>query len=123
MPAEPPTDLQQVKADTLEGMREYLADVIADGGDPGYTEDEIAQCNAILDTFLAQVAVAGRGNSDAVMAAVRQSVLALNALNEACSHGLIETDQREEICSLIIDAALGAGVGSGEDITEQWREW
>lgn len=123
MPAEHPTDLQQVKADTLEGMREYLADVVADGGDPGYTEDEIGQCDAILDTFLAKVAAAGKGNSGAVMAAVRESVLALNALNEDCSHGLIETDQREEICSLIIDAAQGAGVGSGEDITEPWREW
>jgi hypothetical protein len=118
-----PEDLQQIKADTLEGMREYLADVVADGGDPGYTEAEIGECEAILDAFLAKVSAAKPGHADAVMAAVRDAVLALNTLNEACSHGLIETDQREEICSLIVEAAQAAGVGAGEDLTEQWREW
>ena|SRR5688572_8008223 len=121
--ADEPEDLQQIKADTLEGMREYLADVVAEGGDPGYTEAEIGECETILDAFLAKLSAAKPGHADAVMAAVRDAVLALNTLNEACSHGLIETDQREEICSLIVEAAQAAGVGAGEDLTEQWREW
>ena len=57
------------------------------------------------------------------MATVKDTILALNALNETCEHSLIETDQREEICDLIIKAALSVGVGNGDDITEEWRDW
>ena len=38
--------------------------------------------------------------------------------------GRIETDQREQLCALIITAANRAGLVSGVyDITEEWREW
>jgi hypothetical protein len=37
---------------------------------------------------------------------------------------LIETDQREQLCELIIAAAQRAGLVSDVyDITEEWREW
>lgn len=116
-------DLNQIKADLLDRMREYMADVSGDGDDPGYTEADIAKCEYVLGSFLAKVHSAGVGNSASVMAAVREAVLSLNALNESCDNSLIETDQREQICELIIQAAAAAGVGSGEDITEEWREW
>ena len=48
---------------------------------------------------------------------------ALNHLAERCD-SLIETDQREQICELMIQAAHSVGVGDGQtDITEDWREW
>jgi hypothetical protein len=60
-----------------------------------------------------------------IMAAVKKSVLSLNALNEECDGGLIETDQREELAKLIILAARHAGLESSadDDITYEWREW
>jgi len=116
-------DLNRIKANLLDGMREYMTAVAEDGDDPGYTESDIGKCEVILDGFLAQVVAAGTGNSDQVMSAVKGAVLALNELNASCDHSLIETDQREQICELIIQASAAAGVGSGEDMTEQWREW
>lgn len=117
------TDLPQLKLELLDGMRTYMHDVLGDGGDPGYTEVDVARCEAILDTFLARMGAIGTDDATSVMAAVKDAVLALNALNESCDHSLIETDQREMICELIIQAAAASGLGSGEDITEPWRAW
>lgn len=116
-------DLLQIRNDTLEGMREYLAGVLDSGGEPGYTGADIGRCGDILDSYLERVAAADHGDSDAVMAAVQTAVVALNDLNDACADHLIETDQREHLCTLIIQAAMAAGVGDGHDITEEWREW
>lgn len=111
-----------IRSEILEGMREYMADVSAGGGDPGYAEADIGRCASILDGYLAKVSGAGR-DAVVVMGAVKDAVLELNELNESCDCGLIETDQREQICELIIRSAAAAGVGSGEDLTEEWREW
>ncbi len=54
---------------------------------------------------------------------MRQVVLDLNGLNEESGGGLIETDQREGLCQLILVAALHAGLKTDEDVTEEWREW
>ena len=116
-------DLQQIRNDALEGMREYLASLLDSGGEPGYTGADIGKCGAILDDYLERVAAADHGDKEAVMAAVMSAVVALNDLNDACNDHLIETDQREHLCTLIIQAAMAAGVGDGHDITEEWREW
>lgn len=118
-----PAELAQLKTDLLQGMREYMIDVASEGDDADYSESEIASCESILDGFLAKVTTADKGNTEQVMSAVKEAVLALNKLNAQCDDSLIETDQREQICELIIKAAAAAGVGSGEDITEDWREW
>ncbi len=60
---------------------------------------------------------------DQILAAAKQAVLNLNALNKECGGRLIETDQREDLCELILVAAKLAGLESDEDITEEWREW
>ena len=36
------------------------------------------------------------------------SVLKLNELNEKCDHGLLETDQREDVCALTLLTAKQA---------------
>jgi hypothetical protein len=113
--------LDALKISLLEDMREYMEDVAADGHEPGYSEADIGKCESILDTFLTTVRSAKSGDTEFVMGAVKEAVLALNALNE--DYNLIETDQREQICELIIQSAVAVGVGSGEDITEEWREW
>jgi hypothetical protein len=58
------------------------------------------------------------------MKAVKTAVVKLNRLNEQCYGCLIETDQREQLCELIISAAKRAGlVSTVYDITEEWRDW
>lgn len=116
-------ELRTLKTEALAGMREYLAGVIDSGGEPGYTAADVGECGRILDAYLARVAGATHGDQDSIRAAVQEVVLALNVLNERCNGNLIETDQREQLCELILRAASAAGVGSGEDITEPWREW
>jgi hypothetical protein len=116
-------DLQQLRTDVLEGMREYLAGVLDSGGEPGYTGADIGECGRIVDACLAGIARADKGDEAAVTAAVREATLALNELNARCNHHLIETDQREHLCALFGQAAIARGVGSGEDLTAPWREW
>jgi hypothetical protein len=117
------SDLQQRKIDLLEGMREHLAGMLDSGGHANYTGAQIGRCGEILDNSLAFIAAAEHGDSDTVLAAVQYAVRALNALNAQCDGHLIETDQRGHICALLNQAAGAAGVGSGEDLTAQWREW
>jgi hypothetical protein len=116
-------DLQALKKDALTGMREHLANMLDGGGEAGYSGADIGECGRILDAYLARIAATPPGYEEGVMAAVQETVLALNVLNERCGCHLIETDQREQIGELINRAAAEAGVGSGEDLTETWREW
>ena len=63
------------------------------------------------------LAFVGYGDED------KEAVLELNVLNDKCGEGLIETDQREAICQLLLVSAQDAGVGTDDDITEEWRRW
>lgn len=55
---------------------------------------------------------------------VRNAVLAVNELNAPCDHGLIETDEREDLCAVFLRAGALRGLhGAHEDIMVQWREW
>jgi hypothetical protein len=98
------------------------------GFDAGYTQAEIDRSAKIIDTYLASLAnaanVSAARKEDSIMAAVKAAVLDFNKLNAECEQPIIETDQREMLCELIISAALEAGLEPEEyDITEQWREW
>ena len=115
--------LEQLKSDLLEGMREYIAGILDGGGDAGYTAADIGECGRVLDALLATVAEAERGDEDTVLGAVQYTVLSLNKLNARCDGHLIETDQRDQLRELINRAAASAGVGSGRDLTAEWREW
>ncbi|MGJ7903282.1 hypothetical protein [Lysobacter sp. 1R34A] len=116
-------DYVELKSEILDGMRSYMEELKEDGSDAGYTARDIDDCERIIDRFLDIVASAAGDNARA-SGAVKDAVLALNALNTRCGYSLIETDQRESLCELIIGAAAAAGVGSGQDdITEEWREW
>jgi hypothetical protein len=54
-------------------------------------------------------------------ASVFRSHTVLSWCGDGC---FIETDQREQLCPLIIAAAKRAGLVSDvNDITEGWREW
>jgi hypothetical protein len=106
-----------LKDSILEGMRDYVADM----DEPYYPLAKVDECGRIIDDFLAAVGKARDGQ--AIMAEVKTTVLALNALNDECDGALIETDQREQLCELILEAANAAGLATDDDVTEQWREW
>lgn len=122
-----PAEQSGLRERILEGMIDFMQPFEGDdeGHDVGYTQAHVDQCGKILSAYLAAVLdPAAKGASDRIMAAVKTAVLALNDLNDECDGGLIETDQREDICELIISAAALAGLESEEyDITGEWRDW
>lgn len=116
--------IRVIKTRALEGMQSYMRACQADGHDAGYTDDDVRRCEQILDRYFAAIDAAEENNEVEVMAAVKDAVLALNALNNDCDGSLIETDQREDLATIIILAAAARGVGDGSsDITEEWRDW
>ncbi len=115
----------ELKRSLLAEMIRYMKHVEAKNDDPGYTQDDINRCDQSIDTYLASLATTPEDNrNDFILAAVKAASLELNRLNEDCNYRLIETDQREQLCMLIISAANKTGlVSSEDDITLQWREW
>ncbi|HYH68885.1 MAG TPA: hypothetical protein VD866_29600 [Urbifossiella sp.] len=115
----PDESVPEVRRRLLDGMARYLRRV----PDCGYTQRHIDRCAAIVDAYLAAVAPAAALSPEGVCGAVREAVMDLNDLNAECRGGLIETDQRELLCRLILTAARRAGLNTRADITEAWRTW
>ncbi len=111
-----------LKGEILDEMVDGLE---AAGDEAGYSNEEIDKCAVILGQYLANVlSPTIYENSKKIMSIVHATVIALNELNAACDHSLIEIEQREKICELIFSAAANAGLRKDEqDITEEWREW
>ena len=113
-----------IKNRALEGMHQQLQACKSEGRTPGYSEDDVRQCEAILDNYFIAIDAAEENNEVEVMAAVKDAVNALNLLYAACDGHLIEADQREDLTTVLILAAASRGVGDGStDFTEQWRKW
>lgn len=127
-PDYPDSDLSRVRQRLLEGMIDFMQPDDEEDDDPedwdcGYSQEDVHECATILDEYLAELDSPAVASPEDVRKAVEKVVLRLNALNERCDGGLIETDQREDLCELILVSARGAGLDTDEDITEQWREW
>ena len=115
----------------LKGVTDYMNFGSADGPDDptldsewaaDYGQEDIDAASALLDSYLADLQTCS--SSEQVREAVEKVVLGFNALNEQTDGNLIETDQREQLCAIIIQAAKLAGLESDHyDITEEWREW
>lgn len=123
MPRFPNADIAALRRRLENGMTSYLHGGGDGGSEAGYTQGDIDRCMAIVDTYLAAVPPGSGLPPAEIREAVERAVLALNALNESCGGPLIETDQREALCQLILVAATRAGLDTDEDITEEWREW
>jgi hypothetical protein len=127
-------DLLRLRKAALDGMASYMKYGAAESEtdpdfdedfDAGYTQADIDRCAKIIDELLASLEDVPQGRkNEAILKAVKAAVVKLNRLNDRCDGFLIETDQREQLCALIIAAAKRAGlVSSVYDITEEWREW
>ena len=93
--------------------------------DAGYEQRHIDRCSEILESYFSALAGIDQVNrNEAIMSAVKSAVLALNEVNNECDGNMIETDQREQLCEIIISAANNNGLQSSQyDITEEWRDW
>jgi hypothetical protein len=124
MPNVPEESLAAVRARLQAGMIGYLEEDDEDDddedGDAAYTRADIDECMRIVDTYLAAVR---RTPPTGLIPLVRDAVLRLNALNDRCEGALIETDQREDLCEILLVAARSAGMTEQGDVTEPWREW
>jgi hypothetical protein len=123
----------ELKQTLLDEMLDYMNyGGASDENDPdydpefnaAYTAQDVATCGEIINNYLKQLETVA-ADKTAIMQAVKVAVLELNALNEGCEHGLIETEQREQLYEIISAAATDAGleIGEEEDITGEWREW
>lgn len=115
----------EVTAPMLEYYRSWSAE-----GEGSYTEKHIQKCADLLDAYAAEIAAidapVGAGRDKKIMSAVKKVVLVLNKLNEKTDYEMLETDERESICTLIHDAAVGAGLSvipEDDDVTGEWREF
>ena len=90
----------------------------------GYSQKHVDKCAKILDAYLAAMdRILEAGQDAKILSEAKKTVLDLNALNEKCDGSLIETDQREQICELLIVGAKHAGLTLDGDFTEEWRQW
>lgn len=80
------------------------------------------KCKAILESYLTSLRQCGK-NQEEIKRCVMKTILNFNILNEELDYSLIETEEREALCSFILKAARKAGLLDQSDITETWREW
>ena len=89
-------EIEEVKSRLFQGMLEF----IKDDEDAEYSSDEVDQCDSILKNFLSNSSKSD--SKDTFIQEVRKTVLALNDLNESVDYSIIGTDQREDICEILI---------------------
>ncbi|MBM7650199.1 uncharacterized protein YsxB (DUF464 family) [Bacillus ectoiniformans] len=93
-----------------------------DEEDDIFTEENIRAADQVLNHYMTRLKALTNPSQEEVMECVEEVVISLNELNEKYDY-FIETEEREELCEFIDEAAQLAGVHSDEDITEEWREW
>lgn len=110
-------EIIEISKDLQEGMIDFI-----ESGVSSYGTDDVDLCMNLISDYLIEMTKVT--SKDQAMEAVQKTVLALNDLNEKCEYELIETDQREDICEILILAGNLRGFNSREeDITEEWRDW
>lgn len=115
----------KIETEVLQSMRDYLMDFDEDympSDDDPYKMSDIDECGQMLEDFINELSEV-EDDQEKIMECVKSTVISLNELNERLDSQLIETQQREDICMFILDAAELAGLTTSEDVTEEWREW
>ena len=116
----------EIRRRLLDSMIDYMEideDASESDHDCGYTPADVDRCAGIVDAYLSTLAGNSNADQSEILRTVQYTVEQLNKLNDACNGCLIETDQREDLCALILAAAKDAGLKSEDDVTEEWREW
>jgi hypothetical protein len=106
----------------IDRLKEGMLGFIEGDDEAPYTTVDVDKSVDIITKYLD--GINKTSNKDDAMKIVEKTVLSLNELNEQCDFALIETDQREDICEIIIQAGHSKGYNElSEDITEEWRKW
>ena len=117
-------NLNAYKEKVTQTVIEPMLSFMAEWDDSDYTAEDVADCQALLETYLDSLATMSSPSDDAIMTRVETLVLALNDLNQRTDYSLIETEAREAIWEVIQTSAIDCGLKEySDDITEQWREW
>ncbi len=111
--------IHEVRRRLIAGMVSYMHS----SASAAYTQVHVDRCTGIVDACLSALAVQPRLPEAEIRAEVERTIRELNRLNAECDGSLIETDQREGLCELILRAARDAGLPTQEDITLEWRDW
>ncbi len=114
----------QITETVVNLMLSYRAEF--DEDEAPFSEDDVRTCETLLVAYVTVLAAMPNPTDTAIMAEVKNVVLALNDLSEKTDYGMIETMEREAICEIIQAAALAAGLSTlpeDDDVTGEWREW
>ena len=93
-----------------------------------YTEENCNKTRSIFDSLIAGLIEIGQNaNEGDKVQLFKTAVLSLNNLNDQVE-GLIETGEREDLCELIDQITIAAGMNpenyaDGEGIADEWRDW
>lgn len=99
-----------------------------DSGLVQYTEENCNKAQKIFDDLIDELTgIGANATENQKKELFEKSILALNQLNETVE-GLIETEEREELCALINKITIVCGLdpkryGDGEGLASEWREW
>ncbi|MBO4205836.1 hypothetical protein GSF22_07425 [Micromonospora echinofusca] len=99
-----------------------------------YSEGFLEAVDAALADFEVEIRQLGAAASDAqILAAIERVVLALNSVSQGVAGGVIDTDEREQLCLFIDEVMTENGIEVGElaarhgvsryAITDRWRRW
>ena len=94
----------------------------------GHTPTLIGRVDAALKGYVVKLsAMKHPASKAAILAAMKSLFLRLDKINAACGGALLETDERELLVTVIIDAAAAAGLEISEfehgDPTFQFRNF
>lgn len=115
-------DFQEEVYSIKAGMEEYLEDDEDDSLPAEYSVKDIESFERIICEFLKEVEQSKKVK-EKIYCITKVTVLKLNQLNNSCGGEMIETEQREEIVSLILEAIEAADIEVTDDITLALREW
>jgi len=94
-----------------------------------YTKRNCDRASAIIQKLVGALISIGPEASEAEkLGCFKEAVLALNDLNDDLDGCFIETGEREDLCLLISDICVAAGMnpeayGDGEGPASEWRDW
>jgi len=94
-----------------------------------YTPENCAMAQQIFDDLIDKLIDAGEGAAKTEKEKLfEQAIISLNNLNDETGGDLIETGEREELCELIDNICINAGLNpedyaDGQGISDEWRDW
>lgn len=94
-----------------------------------YTAENCDKAQAIFDTLIDELGKLGENAPKADKEKLFEiAIIALNDLNDETDGALIETGEREDLCELIDEITISAGLNpedyaDGDGMADEWRDW